>query len=368
MSEMNVSRRELLGWAAAAGSAAMLPGWATAQGAVSFAGKTVEWTIPFGEGGGSDAWARFFAPYLAKHLPGNPTVLVRNVPGGGGLSGVNAFAQRPQDDGLAILGVSGSNQFPYLLGDRRVQYDYKDFTPVLVSPTGGVVYIPADYGVADMSQGKVLLEREFVFANTGATSLDLVLMLAYDLLGLKVRHVFGMSSRGETRLAFERGEANIDYQTSSSYLANIVPLVEAGKAVPIFSLGTLDAEGKVVRDPTFPDIPHFLEAHEMMYGEPPKPSEKLDAYIAFFSAGFPAQKMVVLPKSVAPEIVETYRTAFAEAVADPELQANKDKILGAYTQGTGPAAQRLFEIATTLSPEAKAWMQDYLRTNYNVQI
>lgn len=365
---MNFSRREILGWAAATGALALLPGRAGAQGSVSFAGKTVEWTIPFGEGGGSDAWARFFAPYLAKHLPGNPTVLVRNAPGGGGLSGANAFAQRKQDDGLALLGVSGSNQFPYLLGDKRVQYDYNDFTPVLVSPTGGVAYIPADYGVTDMSQGKALLDREFVFANTGATSLDLVLMLAYDILGLKVRHVFGMSSRGETRLAFERGEATIDYQTSSSYLANIVPLVEAGKAVPIFSLGTLDADGKVVRDPTFPDIPHFLEAYEMMYGAPPKPSEKLDAYIAFFSAGFPAQKMAVLPKSVAPDIIEAYRGAFIKAVADPDLQASKDKVLGDYTQGTGPAAQRLFEIATTLSPEAKAWMQDYLRTNYNIQI
>src|SRR5690606_956184 len=53
--DMNVSRREILGWTAAASSAALLPGWAVAQGAVSFAGKTVEWTIPFGEGGGSDA-------------------------------------------------------------------------------------------------------------------------------------------------------------------------------------------------------------------------------------------------------------------------------------------------------------------------
>lgn len=365
---MNINRRKFIGAAAAAGSAAMIPKWAIAQDAVSFAGKTVEFTIPYGEGGGTDAWARFFASHLGKHLPGNPTVLVRNAPGGGGLSGANAFAQRMQNDGLAILGVSGSNQFPYLLGDKRVKYDYKDFTPVLVSPTGGVAFIPGSFGVADMSAGKKLLNRELIYANTGATALDLVLMLAFDILGLNVRHVFGMSSRGETRLAFERGEANIDYQTTSSYLRNITPIVEKGKAVPLFSLGTLDSQGKIVRDPTFPDIPHFLEAYEMMHGQQPAPGKKLDAYIAFFSAGFPAQKMILLPKSVDPAITRVYRQAFIDTVADPEFQADKSKILGAYTPGTGEAADRLFKIATTLTPEAKSWMQDYLRSKYNVRI
>ncbi len=365
---MSLNRRIFMGLAAATGTATMVPGWALGQGTADFAGKTVEFTIPYGEGGGTDAWARFFAHYLGQHLPGNPTVLVRNVPGGGGLSGANAFAQRMPDDGLSILGVSGSNQFPYLLEDPRVEYEYKDFTPVLVSPSGGVVYIPADFGVADMSQGQELLDREFIFPNTGATSLDLVIMLAFDLLGFNVRHVFGMSSRGETRLAFERGEANIDYQTTTSYLANVTPMVEAGTAVPIFTFGALDAEGNVVRDPTFPDIPHFLEAYEMMYGQPPEPSEKLDAYMAFFGAGFPAQKMILVPNTVDPAIIDAYKQAFADAVADPELQANKADVLGDYTQGTGDGAMRLYEIATTLSPEATAWMQDYLRTNYNVQI
>jgi tripartite-type tricarboxylate transporter receptor subunit TctC len=365
---MKLNRRTFLSWTAAAGSTAMLTRAGLAQGEVSFAGKTVEWTIPYGEGGGNDAWARFFAPYLSKYLPGAPTVLVRNLPGGGGLSGANSFAQRAQDDGLALLGVSGSNQFPYLLGDSRVEYDYRKFTPVLVSPTGGVVYIPSSLGVTDAAGAVALRDRELVFANTGPTALDLVLMLAFDMLGLNVRHVFGMSSRGETRMAFERGEATIDYQTSSSYLANVTPMLESGAVVPLFSLGALDDQGNVVRDPTFPDLPHFLEFYEMMNGKAPERSEKLDAYIAFFSAGFPAQKMAILPITTAPEIVTAYREAFAAAVSDPELQAHKAEVLGDYEQATGPSADRLFEIATTITPEAKAWMLEYLRTGYDVKI
>lgn len=365
---MLYDRRTILGWTVAGSAAGLLAGRLAAQDPVSFAGETIEWTIPFGEGGGSDTWARFYAPFLAKHLPGQPNVLIRNVPGGGSISGANAFAQRAEDDGRALLGVSGSTQFPYLLGDQRVRYDYRDFVPVLASPVGAVVYIPGQWGITDISQIGELTDRELVFPNTGPTSLDLVPMLAFEMLGLNVRHVFGMNSRGETRLAFERGEANIDYQTSPSYLVNIVPMVEAGAAVPLFSMGTLDSQGNVVRDPTFPEIPHVFEAYKAMHGVAPEQSEMLEAYMAFFSAGFPAQKMALLPKSTPPEIVKAYRTAFADAVADPALQGQKEQVLGEYEQATGDAAAKLFQIATTISPSARTWMQEYLTTNYNVEL
>lgn len=365
---MTIGRREFLGGMAAAGAIGGFPSFAGAQSNFSLAGQTVEWVIPFGEGGGNDAWARFFAIYLSRHLPGNPNVIIRNVPGGGSITGTNSYAQRAPNDGLSLLGVSGSTQFPYLLGDKRVRYDYRDFSPVLVSPTGGVVYVPASFGIKDVSELGGILDRELVYANTGPTALDLVLMLAFEIIGLNVRHVFGMSSRGDTRLAFERGEATIDYQTTSSYLANIVPLVEEGTVVPLFSLGALDADGNIVRDPTFPDLPHFLEAYEMVHGKAPEEDTALGAYIAFFSAGFPAQKMAMLHKSTPEDIVAVYRKAFADAVADPELQARKDDILGDYEQGTGEAADRLFDIATTIDPEAKTWLQGYLRERYNVDL
>ena len=364
---MTFTRRTLLKQATAIGAAGLLPGVALGQDAASFEGQTIEWTIPFGEGGGSDTWARFFAPYLSKHLPGQPNVIVRNVPGGGSISGTNTFAQRAPDDGTAIIGVSASTQFPYLLGDPKVRYDYRDFVPVIASPTGAVVYIPASFGITDISQIQSLSDQRLVFPNTGPTSLDLVMILAFDLLGLDVQHVFGMNSRGETRLAFERGEATIDYQTSSSYLTNIVPMVEAGDAVPLFSLGALDSDGNIGRDPTFPDLPHFLEAYEAMHGGPPEEGPQFEAYKAFFNAGFPAQKMVLLPKSTPEPIVSAFSAAFEAAVADPDLQAEKAEVLGEYTQATGEQAVALFEVATTITPEAKAWMQEYLASNYNVR-
>ena len=61
---------------------------------VDFSGRLIELIIPFKEGGGSDTWGRFNAPFLSRYLPGQPTVVVRNVPGGNSIAGANRFAAR----------------------------------------------------------------------------------------------------------------------------------------------------------------------------------------------------------------------------------------------------------------------------------
>ncbi|MCS6932182.1 MAG: tripartite tricarboxylate transporter substrate-binding protein [Acetobacteraceae bacterium] len=357
-----IRRRTLI---AAAGAATLAAPAVRAQG-VSFAGQTIEWVIPFAEGGGSDVWARFLAPFLSRHMPGRPNVVIRNVPGGGSITGTNDFYQRARPDGLTFIGTSGSTQFPFLLGDRRVRYDYANMPPVIVSPTGGVVYLPARFNVRNASELGRLRGTELVYASQGATSLDLVPMLAFIVLGLNVRHVFGMRGRGEGRLALERGEATIDYQTSSAYLQQVRPMVERGQVVPLFSWGVLDAQGNVQRDPTFPDLPHFVEAYEMMHGRRPSGVE-FNAYMAFFASGFAAQKPAMLPPRTPANIVQAYRQAFAAAVADPELQANKAEALGDYEQAVGDAVEPLYRIATTIDPAAREWARNFLATTYNVR-
>jgi tripartite-type tricarboxylate transporter receptor subunit TctC len=360
------SRRRNLVAAATLGVAtlALAPAHASAA---DFSGETVEFMIPFGEGGGSDTWARFLAPFLSRHLPGEPTVVVRNVPGGGSTTGANLFAQRAKPDGLTILGTSGSTQFPYLLDDPRVQYEYQDWHVVLASPTGGVAYVDSGLDVSSAAEIGQLQGVDLVYGSQGATSLDLVPLLAFEILGFDVQAVMGMQGRGDGRLAFERGETNIDYQTSSAYLANVQPLVDEGKAVPLFSWGMLDEQGNLVRDPTFPDLPHFAEAYEMAHGEPPS-GPAFEAWKAFFAAGFPAQKMVFLPEGTPEDVVQTYTEAFEQVVADPEFQARKEEVLGAYQQATGQAAGRMFEVATTVGPEVKAWVRNWLQENFDVAL
>jgi len=356
-------KRRVLVQAALAGVlAAALPLGAQAA---DFRGKTIDFVIPFPVAGGSDVWARFYAPYMTKYLPGNPTVVVKNVPGGGSTRGANEFAARAKPDGLTLLGTSGSTQFPYLLGDNRVRYEYKDWTPVLASPTGGVVFVNANLGAKSAADIAQLKKARLIYGSEGATSLSLVPMLTFRQLDLPVQYVFGMKARGGARLAFERGESNIDYQTSSAFLASVMPLVKAGKAVPLFSWGVLDANGKLARDPTFPDLPHVGEVIAAAGGK--QSGLEWDTLMAFITAGFGAQKIVVLPKGTPKDIVATYSEAFRKMQSDPQLVASKAKILGAYPQATGKDAETLYRVATHVSPASKFWVREHLSQNYGVK-
>ena len=201
-----IDRRGFL-TSAALGLGALGLGVARGQPA-DFAGQIIELVIPFKEGGGSDTWGRFNAPFLSRYLPGQPTVIVRNVPGGNSIAGANRYAARARPDGLSVLGTSASTQFPYLLEDPRVTYDYRDWRVLMASGTGGVAYVAAELGIASAAELHRIGDRQLLYGSQGPTSLDLVPVLGLKLLGLNVRPIFGMSGRGAGRLAFERGEIN----------------------------------------------------------------------------------------------------------------------------------------------------------------
>ena len=366
---MSIERRSFVTATAvfAIGAFAALALAPNAASAVDFKGKRIEWIIPFKEGGGSDTWARFYAPLLSASLPGNPVIAVKNIPGGGSTKGANQFQSRAKPNGRTVLGTSGSTQFPYLLGDRRVRYEYKDWQIVLATATGGVFYVKPDTGVQSAADIAKLRGQTLTYGSQGATSLDIIPLLAMDLLDIEVKAVFGMKGRGAGRLAFERGETNIDYQTSSSYLKKVVPLVEEGGAVPIMTWGALDDSGNLVRDPTFPDLPHFAEVYEMVHGEAPS-GAAFDAWKAFFTAGFAAQKMIFLPKGTPEDIVAAWRDAAAKTVAASDFKEKSELVLGIYPQATGDAAVTRMKLAVDVAPEAKQFVKDWLTEKYNVKL
>ena len=367
MSTFKSMRRMALGLVAA--TAATFAGQANAGGhGIDLSGKTVEWIIPFSETGGSAKWANFYAPLLSEALPGQPTVVVKFMPGAGSTKGANFFQEQKYDDGTLIFGSSGSTQFPFLLGDPRVKYDYADWNVVLASGTGGVAYLPPEMA-AKMNglDASGLKGEDFIYGNQGATRLDLVPTLAWEMLGLNVESVMGIKGRGDGRLMFERGEANIDYQTSSSYLKGVQPLVDAGTAVPMMTWGALDDSGNIMRDPTFPDIPTFKEVCDATAGCETS-GEKWDAWKAFFIAGFPAQKMVFLPNGASNDAIVTYTKAFEAVKARADFAEISGQRLGKYPQMTGDAAKAALKSGTEVPQVAKDFVIGWLEEKYGVTL
>ena len=178
-----------LGCAAVVVAAIPTQAFASEHG-IDLKGKTVEFVIPFSESGGSAKWANFYAPLLSEALPGQPTVVVKFMPGAGSTKGANWFQKKKYKDGTVIFGSSGSTQFPYLLGVPRVRYEYKDWNVVLASGTGGVAYLPPDLAKKFDGSADGLKGINFIYGSQGATRLDLVPLLAWEMLGLKVEPVF----------------------------------------------------------------------------------------------------------------------------------------------------------------------------------
>lgn len=337
------------------------------QAEADFAGEQITWIIPFKVGGGSDVWSRLYAPFFQKYMPGNPIVAVKNMPGGGSITGGNHFAQRVRKaDGLTVFGSSGSTSFPYLLGNSKVKYDFAKYHIVFASPTGGVAYIKPDLGVKSAADLKTL-KTELAYASQGATSLDIVPLLAFDMLGLNVKAIFGYKGRGSGRVAFEQGEVNIDYQTSTAYIKNVRPLIEQGLGVPLMTWGVLDGDGNVVRDPIEPDLPCFPEVYEMVHGKKPS-GQAWNAWKAFMVAGFGVQKAMWLPQKTKPEIVAAYREAAAKVIADPEFQSVVKKSLGGYQQLAGEDARKAFDQVLSVPKEDKAWVLKWIKDKYGVEV
>lgn len=332
-----------------------------------FSGKTIEWIIPFSETGGSAKWANFFAPLLSEAMPGNPTVVVKFMPGAGSTKGANWFQTQRHTDGTLLFGTSGSTQFPYLLGDPRVRYEYKDWIPVMASGTGGVAYLNPKDGARFDGSANNLKNTTFIYGSQGATRLDLVPLLAWEMLGMKVEPVFGIKGRGDGRLMFERGEATIDYQTSSGYLGGSLDLVNEGKAVPMMSWGALDASGNIVRDPTFPDLPTFKEVCEKTRGCQTS-GDAWEAWKAFFVAGFPVQKLAFLPGDTPKPVVDAYAKAFQAVVDRPDFAKISAKRVGKYPVFTGGSTADALASATSVPDSAKQYVLAWLQKSYGVTL
>ena len=233
--------------------------------------RRVELIVPYEAGGGTDLYARYLAPLLSKHLPNSPTVIVSNVEGAGAIAGSNQFQERAGADGCTLIAVAASVTSNFVFGDERVRYKADEWIPIISSPAGTVVYGSSSLNVENLDDLSVLAGQELVMGANNPSGGDMRVILSLELLGLTVKPIYGIN-RGDARPGFERGEFNLNFDSSQAYPTQVEPLVAAGTAVPFFSFGVTDATGAIVRDPTVPDLPTLAEVYEANFGKAPEGS------------------------------------------------------------------------------------------------
>lgn len=331
---------------------------------VDFSGKKIEVLVPFAPGGGSDVYARALQLYLEKHLPGKPTIIVRNVPGSRSIPGANQFQERAKPDGTHIITVSATTVASFVFDRAKVKFELDKWEPILLSPQGAIAYASPSLGIKGPNDLTRLKGQPLVFGGQSANSGELRFIMTLHLLGLKANHVWGLN-RGPVRLAFERGEFNVNYDSTPGYLGGAIQLVKAGKAVPIFSAGIINDKGELVRDPNVPDLPHFGEAYELMHGKKPS-GPGFDAWLSVSKMNTMMNKSLFLPAGTPKPILDAWRNAIQNILKDPAFDKDAGAIVEGYPQFVGEAAKPIIKDAITFSPEAWAWLQAYFKNEHKI--
>ncbi|MDE0214690.1 MAG: tripartite tricarboxylate transporter substrate-binding protein [Deltaproteobacteria bacterium] len=313
--------------------------WGAAE--VSFKGKTVAILIPYSVGGAADIMARQMLPFIGKQIPGNPTTIIKNMPGGGGIVGENWVYNSAPADGTII------GQFSTSVTDTIFKPDKVKFELAKLQWLGGVrettvTFVSKDLGI---TKGTELggVKKKLFFGTTSIQSpRSMIPRLLLKILGKDHKLVTGYGSSGDMRAAIRRGELNMTNDSQSGYFAAVLPMVEEGAVVPIAQEGTVQ-DGKIIRDPRLPDLPTYYEIVLELKGEsvrkdPNYRAMELLAYLGGVRRGW------VYAARVPKNVFDTMAASFDRFLKDKEMSAHFKKAIGFdLVSLNAPAAQSIID-------------------------
>lgn len=329
-----------------------------------FAGKSIDVIVPFGTGGATFVSAKFLEPYFEKHLPGNPEINVIDRPGGGSILGANWFEQNAKSDGTTILFTTSSTANPFVLGQEGVEYRLSDYRVAYSHPFSSVAYVSPSTGVTSAENIKDA-STPLIYGGIAAAASDLPALLSFEVLDLDVKSVLGFNGRGPVRLAFEQGEVNIDYQFTPVWLTQVVPSVEAGTAVPLWTGGAMEGGVLKARDPIAPELPSVYEVYETLNGEAPSGIE-WDAFQGVASVTYAYGLTAYMHPDTPQEVLDIFAETVAAINADPEFQAQSQEVTGGARLSAGPDTEAAVKSALSPSPEVRDYLRNLLSEKYGV--
>jgi tripartite-type tricarboxylate transporter receptor subunit TctC len=195
-----------LGIACFAAAGALAASAADAQSVEQFyRGRTVTLTIGLPSGGGYDLYARMLAKHYGRFIPGNPTVVPKNMPGAGGLQASNYMANVAPKDGSEIAMIASSALLTPLFGDEAAKFDPRKYTWI-----GSINDDVSSCGVwhtTGVTRFEDMMQKEVVFGASGPAAITAAhAQVLKNLLGAKVKVILGYTGTKDVSLAMQRGE------------------------------------------------------------------------------------------------------------------------------------------------------------------
>ena len=299
-----------------------------------YAGKTVTVVVGSAPGGLYDLWGRLLARTMGKYIPGSPTTLVQNMPGGGSIVAANYLYGLAKSDGLTIGMFQTHLYLEQLVGRPEVKFDVRRFNWLGSQEKGQMMlYIRADSphkSIDDIIKAK---EPPKCGGSGSADQTALLTKLLEETVGAKFVRVLGYKGGGEVDLAMERGEV-ICRATRITVHFSREPFLSWEKKG--FDRHLVQAGKK--RDQRLADVPTIYELMDKY-----KTSEVGRRLTQIFLAGDELGRPMVAPPGVAAERVKILREAYAKALKDPDLIAEVERQRLDMDPSTGEEIQALIK-------------------------
>lgn len=317
-------------------------GAAFAQGDPYFKGKTIRIIVGLSSGGGYDRAARLVARYWPKYIPGNPSIIVQNMPGAGSVTAANYVYNVAKPDGLTVLAPHNNVYLSQLSGQKEVQFDLPKFQWIgSLENDDMMLFARADApfkSVHDIIKAK----EKPKCGSTGVGSSDYVMSKILDeTVGAKVDHVTGYPGSSEIAIAMERGEVACMGLTISTFYGR-EPFITWEKNKFIRFL----AQSGRKRSPRVADAPTIYELMDQYKTS----ATKRRTAEAMLQGGEWARSFMVTPGTPA-DRVATLRAAYEQMVKDADLLAEAKKLRIEVVPVRGEELQKTAQEVMTQPPE-----------------
>lgn len=316
-----------------------------------YSGKTITIQVGTGPGGGYDTTTRIVARYFGKHVPGNPNVIVQNVPGSGGLHNANAIYNTASRDGLT-LGVFSSNvALEPLYGNKQARFNSEKFAWIgsmdsSIQACG--VWNGGGAGIKKFADF-VAAKKTISFGSTSATGgTSLYPLFMKNALGAPVKVVNGYKSTKEIQLAMSRGEVDANCGLHKATLLGAFRKdYESGNLNVFVQLGV----GR--REPFFGDVADIMSLMK---------TDELRQLANFVFGPALLSRPLMAPPDTPADRVNALRKALLDTIKDPELVATTSKMDVAFVPIGGEEVQKMIEELNRTPPELVKKAYQFTRT------
>ena len=294
-----------------------------------YRGKQIVMLIASGAGGGYDTYARALARYMPKYIPGNPTIVPKNVPGAGGLIAANTLYNNTAADGLSFAALTNGVAMDPLFGEGAARFEAQKFA--WLGSMGKLENICVTWQGSPITRIEQAKTREVPVSASGATGNSAIMpKIVNQFLGTKFKVIGGYTEGSGVTLALERREVDGVCGLSYSTLRTMRPDWFRDKKLNIIlQIGLHKLK----------DLPNVPSAIDLVTD--PDSKKVLELILIRQEMGRP----FALPAGTPPDRVAILRAAFDAALKDPAFLAEAGKLQLDIDPLSGPQIADLLQTA-----------------------